>query len=174
MKKFNLLMAAGLMSFATVQAQTTIASVGFEPGDTKYTTEDALTPGGTYGDWVNVKETDYWDEQCNGDQVSGEYSLRAENDQSVEGYTWDRGFKIGILQIKENTPYRVSFWIKADEPSYIDVNGAEKNTALTAWLSKGMENYDKSFSSIGQKLWCTDDKRFDRRMAAHLFRFLLR
>ena len=42
MKKFNLLMAAGLMSFATVQAQTTIASVGFEPGDTKYTTEEAL------------------------------------------------------------------------------------------------------------------------------------
>lgn len=60
MKKFNLLMAAGLMSFATVQAQTTIASVGFEPGDSKYTTEDALTPGGMYGDWVNVKDGDYW------------------------------------------------------------------------------------------------------------------
>lgn len=147
MKKFNLLMAAGLMSFATVQAQTTIASVGFEPGDSKYTTEDALTPGGTYGDWVNVKDGDYWDEQCNGDQVTGEYSLRAENDPTVEGYSWDRGFKIGNLPIKENTPYRVSFWIKADEPSYIDENGAEKNTALTAWLSKGMENYDKSFSS---------------------------
>lgn len=87
------------------------------------------------------------DEQCNGDQVSGEYSLRAENDPSVEGYSWDRGFKIGNLPIKENTPYRVSFWIKADESSYIDENGAEKNTALTAWLSKGMENYDKSFSS---------------------------
>ncbi|MBR2630711.1 MAG: hypothetical protein IKD25_04195 [Bacteroidaceae bacterium] len=147
MKKINLLMAAGLMSFATVQAQTTIASVGFEPGDSKYTTEDALTPGGTYGDWVNVKDGDYWDEQCNGDQVTGEYSLRAENDPTVEGYSWDRGFKIGNLPIKENTPYRVSFWIKADEPSYIDENGAEKNTALTAWLSKGMENYDKSFSS---------------------------
>ena len=135
------------MSFATVQAQTTIASVGFEPGDSKYTTEDALTPGGTYGDWVNVKDGAYWDEQCNGDQVTGEYSLRAENDPTVEGYSWDRGFKIGNLPIKENTPYRVSFWIKADEPSYIDENGAEKNTALTAWLSKGMENYDKSFSS---------------------------
>ena len=147
MKKFNLLMAAGLMSFATVQAHTTFASVGFDPGDSKYTTEDALTPGGMYGDWVNVKDGDYWDEQCNGDQVSGEYSLRAENDPSVEGYSWDRGFKIGNLPIKENTPYRVSFWIKADESSYIDENGAEKNTALTAWLSKGMENYDKSFSS---------------------------
>ena len=147
MKKINLLMAAGLMSFATVQAQTTIASVSFEPGDSKYTTEDALTPGGTYGDWVNVKDGDYWDEQCNGDQVTGEYSLRAENDPNVEGYSWDRGFKIGNLPIKENTPYRVSFWIKADESSYIDENGAEKNTALTAWLSKGMENYDKSFSS---------------------------
>lgn len=135
------------MSFATVQAQTTIASVSFEPGDSKYTTEDALTPGGTYGDWVNVKDGDYWDEQCNGDQVTGEYSLRAENDPNVEGYSWDRGFKIGNLPIKENTPYRVSFWIKADESSYIDENGAEKNTALTAWLSKGMENYDKSFSS---------------------------
>lgn len=135
------------MSFATVQAQTTIASVSFEPGDSKYTTEDALTPGGTYGDWVNVKDGDYWDEQCNGDQVTGEYSLRAENDPTVEGYSWDRGFKIGNLPIKENTPYRVSFWIKADESSYIDENGAEKNTALTAWLSKGMENYDKSFSS---------------------------
>ena len=147
MKKFNLLMAAGLMSFASAQAQTTIASVGFEPGDTKYTTEEALTPGGTYGDWVNVKDGDNWDEQCNGDQVTGEYSLRAENDPNVEGYSWDRGFKIGNLQIKENTPYRVSFWIKAEESSYIDANGTEKNTALTAWLSKGMENYDKSFNS---------------------------
>ena len=58
MKKFNLLMAAGLMSFASMQAQTTIASLGFEPSDTKYTTAGALTPGGTFGDWVNVKEGD--------------------------------------------------------------------------------------------------------------------
>lgn len=146
MKKFNLLMAAGLMSFASMQAQTTIASLGFEPSDTKYTTAGALTPGGTFGDWVNVKEGDVWNEQYQGDQISGEYSFSAENTEEA-GYSWDRGFKIGNLQIKENTPYRVSFWIKAEEPTYIDADGMEKSTCLTSWLSQGIENYDKSFNS---------------------------
>ncbi len=146
MKKFNLLMAAGLMSFASMQAQTTIASLGFEPSDTKYTTAGALTPGGTFGDWVNVKEGDVWNEQYQGDQISGEYSFSAENTEEA-GYSWDRGFKIGNLQIKENTPYRVSFWIKAEEPTYIDAEGMEKSTCLTSWLSQGIENYDKSFNS---------------------------
>lgn len=145
MKKFNLLIAAGLMGAVSVQAQTTIAKLGFEPGDEKFTTDMALTPGlGTFGDWVNVKDGDSWTEQNKDDVKSGEYALLADNGETA-GQTWDRGFKIGNLPIKENTPYRISFWIKA-EPSYIDESG-EKNTALTAWLSQGIENYDKSFCS---------------------------
>ena len=145
MKKINLMIAAGLLASASMQAQTTIASVGFESGDQKYTTELALTPGlGTLGDWVNVKDGDQWTEQYTSDKVSGEYAFHAEN-SSESGYSWDRGFKIGNLPIKENTPYRVSFWIKA-EPTYIADDG-ERNTCLTAWLSQGIENYDKSFCS---------------------------
>ena len=47
MKKFNFLIALGLMATASMQAQTTVARLGFEVGDEKYTTEGALTPGGT-------------------------------------------------------------------------------------------------------------------------------
>ena len=131
------------MASASMQAQTTVARLGFEEGDEKYTTEGALTPGGTYGDWVNVKEEDYWVEPSTDDPKSGEYCLVAQNGPS-SGYAWDRGFKIGNLTIKENTPYRVSFWIKAD-PEYLDENNAEKSSCLTSWLSQGIENYEKSF-----------------------------
>lgn len=143
MKKFNFLIALGLMATASMQAQTTVARLGFEVGDEKYTTEGALTPGGTFGDWVNVKAEDYWEEPSTDDPKSGEYCLVAKNG-STAGQTWDRGFKIGNLTIKENTPYRVSFWIKAD-PDFIDDNGAEKSSCLTSWLSQGIENYEKSF-----------------------------
>ena len=143
MKKFNFLIALGLMATASMQAQTTVARLGFEVGDEKYTTEGALTPGGTFGDWVNVKAEDYWEEPSTDDPKSGEYCLVAKNG-STAGQTWDRGFKIGNLTIKENTPYRVSFWIKAD-PDFIDDNGVEKSSCLTSWLSQGIENYEKSF-----------------------------
>ena len=54
--------------------------------------------------------------------------------------------------MKLETPYRVSFWVKAD-PTYegtdADGNPTEEATKLTSWLSKGMENYDKSILSYG-------------------------
>lgn len=147
MKKINFIMAASLAACAvSAQAQEVIAKVGFEPSDQKYTTEWALTPDlGTYGDWVNVKAgEDEWNEQ-NGDAHSGEYCLRANNSEAT-GYTWDRGFKVGNLKLKDNTSYRVSFWVKA-ESSYIDANSTEQNTAIKSSISIGREYFDNELIS---------------------------
>ncbi len=147
MKKLNLLMGLGLFAATmSAQAQTTIVSLGFEQGDaTGKSSAYSLTPGlSTYGDWVNVKDGDVWNEQFADDVKSGEYAFQAVNG-STTGQTWDRGFKIAGLDIKENTPYRVSFWVKAD-PTYSNDEGT-KNTCLTSWLSQGIENFDKSINS---------------------------
>lgn len=153
MKKNYLLIAAGLLGAASLQAQTVVAELGFEdstPLDA-FKTEYALTPElGTYGDWVNYKDTDEWTEKSTEDPHSGEYCFMAANTGAV-GQSWERGFKMSF-PMKLETPYRVSFWIKAD-PTYegTDAEGGptEEQTKLTSWLSKGMENYDKSILSYG-------------------------
>lgn len=134
------------MGAGSLFAQTTIATLGFEAGDEKgKSSEYALTPGESkFGDFVNVKDEDSWDEECTDEPKSGQFCLFAENGATA-GNSWDRGFKIAKLPIKENTPYRVSFWIKADG-TYTDDEGV-KNTALTSWLSQGIENFDKSICS---------------------------
>ena len=115
MKKNYLLIAAGLLGAASLQAQTVVAELGFEdstPLDA-FKTEYALTPElGTYGDWVNYKDTDTWTEKSTEDPHSGEYCFMAANTGAV-GQSWDRGFKMSF-PMKLETPYRVSFWIKAD------------------------------------------------------------
>jgi len=147
MKKLNYLIGLGFYaaSLGTVSAQTVIAKIGFEDADknTKSSCEYALTPGKSqFGDWVNVKDADQWTEQSKDDVFNGEYSFQAQNSDEV-GQTWDRGFKIANLPIKENTPYRVSFWVKANS-SYLDENGNDTPTKITSWLSQGVENFDKS------------------------------
>jgi len=146
MKKFNFLLALGLVSSISMNAQTTIASVGFETGDAKYTTANAYTPGGTYGDWVNRVDGDVWSE-TNTNAHSGEYCMMLQN-SSAAGNTWDRGFKIGNLHLKENTSYRVSFWVKA-EPNYIDENGNETTTRVKSSISIGREYCDMPITTKG-------------------------
>ena len=118
-------MVAALLSTGSLLAQTTIASLGFEQTDEKgKSSAYALTPGlSQFGDFVNVKDVDSWSEQSSEDVNSGEFALRAENGVTA-GNSWDRGFKIAQLPLKENTPYRVSFWIKADG-TYVDDEGVK-------------------------------------------------
>lgn len=161
MKKIFTL-AAALCFTAMANAQV-IAQLGFEEGDSKYTTEEALTPGGTYGDWVNRKTYDEWVEPFNGDKHSGEYSFRANNfnEDGVDYYSWDRGFKMGNLQgIKPETSYRVSFWAKAD-PTFIAADGTDQATTITSHLSTGMENFDCSFISTKGNDYSFDFKSFN-------------
>lgn len=141
----------------TMMANAQVAKLGFEIDDAKYTTEEALTPVGIYGDWVNVKEIDTWNEGYSGEAHSGEYCLYAENgdEAGTTWQSWDRGFKLGNLQIKDNTPYRVSFWVKAD-PTYLDADGAEQNTKLMTHLSIGIENYDNSFVTPSVQDYASD------------------
>lgn len=113
MKKFFFL-AAALVSSMFAQAQQ-IVTLGFEEGDASHTTEWALTPGGKFGDWVNVKDGDTWVEQSEDAAHSGQYGLEVLNGDAVSDQQWQRGFKLGHLPIKENTSYRVSFWMKTSE-----------------------------------------------------------
>jgi len=147
MKKINLMIAAGLLCAASVQAQTTIASVGFEPGDTKYTTKYAYTPGGTYGNWVNQQGGDVWTEPNDGDAHSGDYSFLMNNTDQVVGNTWDRGFVIGNLQLKENTSYRVSFRVKANETYINPETGNEAETHVKSSMAIGREYCDMPIST---------------------------
>ena len=153
MKKNYLLIAAGLLGAASLQAQTVVASLDFEDESQKgkFATEYAATPGlSFFGDYVNFKDTDEWDERSQDDPHSGEYCFMAANTGAI-GQTWDRGFKLSF-PMKVETPYRVSFWAKID-PSYqgSDAGGGRtlESTELTSWLSKGMEYYDKSILSYG-------------------------
>lgn len=153
MKKNYLLIAAGLLCAVSMQAQTVVASLDFEDESQqgKFATEYAATPGlSFFGDYVNYKEEDVWDERSQDDPHSGEYCFMAANTGAI-GQTWDRGFKLSF-PMKVETPYRVSFWAKID-PSYqgSDANASRnlESTELTSWLSKGMEYYDKSILSYG-------------------------
>lgn len=142
MKKINLMIAAGLLCAASMQAQTTIASVGFEPSDTKYTTQYAYTPGGTYGNWVNKQDADRWTEPSSKVVHSGEYSFSMENSDSYVGNSWDRGFMVGNLKLTPNTSYRVSFWVKADATYYDADSGNELPTRIKSSMSIGREYCD--------------------------------
>ena len=145
------------MCTASMQAQTVVAQLGFEDGEKEgaFKTEYSLSPElGTYGDWVNYKESDEWSEKCNTDAHSGEYCFMAANTGAM-GWSWDRGFKMSF-PMKTETAYRVSFWAKIDPTTTYSVSadGSEgdertEDTKLTSWLSKGMENYDKSILSYG-------------------------
>jgi len=146
MKNLNLLMGLGFAAFSmSAQAQTTIVNLGFENGDTKYTTEGAYTPGGLFGDWINRHEEDVWDEQYADDTHSGDFAFQMVNSSALAGNTWDRGFKVGNLQLKDNTPYRVSFWVKADD-----------GLNLKSTLSIGKEYIDMPISTkSGQQYYNT-------------------
>ena len=165
MKKNYLLIAIGLLCAVTMQAQKkVIASLGFEDGDAIYRTPYALTPledrpswwgedntnlngkdlGFIHGDWVNYKAGDEWNEKCTDDpHGESDYCFVAKNHGSKMN-AWDRGFKIGLEGVKEETPYRVSFWAKIDPE---DENGDP--TVLTSWFSQGVEELDKSIPNYG-------------------------
>ncbi len=135
---FTLAMLAGAITMADAQ----VAKLGFEASEAnnQYSTAEALTPGlSKFGDWVNPKAEDMWNEENTSDVRSGEFCLLASNgDAGGDYFSWDRGFKIGNLSIDPHTSYRVSFWMKAPE-------GAK----LTSQLGVGVENMDCSFTSPG-------------------------
>lgn len=154
MKNKNLIMGLGFAAFSmSIQAQTTIYSNGFEnnekPAAGTYSSKYALSPKTTWGDWVNPKEVDNWKEQA-GNAHSGEYCFEAENGDNGDSFSWDRGFKIANLPIKENTAYRVSFWL--------NTSGAAK---LSSWLSMGIENFDKSICTPNGTNFGVDSKEFN-------------
>jgi len=156
MKKLNFLMSLGLFAASlAAQAQTTVAGLGFEQGDAKYTTAGAYTPGGTFGDWINRAEGDVWNEQYAEDVHSGEYAMQMQNSTGLNGNTWDRGFKVGNLQLKDNTAYRVSFWVKADA-NFTNADGAQATRNLKSSLSIGKEYFDMPISTAsGQQYYYT-------------------
>lgn len=146
MKKFYFLAVAAMMGASSMQAQTKVVSLGFEQGDSKYTTATAYTPGGTFGDWVNRAEGDVWTEAYADDTHSGAAAMQMNNDVTPNGNTWDRGFLMGNLQLKENTSYRVSFWAKADA-SYTNADGNLGTRCIKSSISVGKEYFDMPIST---------------------------
>lgn len=138
MKKALLSLGLGLLATAASAQVSFPVRIGFENADksalyhSKYANNVGLSE---FGDWVNPhQDTDVWTEQAQGEQKNGDYCFMAQNTDKLN--PWDRGFKLANLPIKENTPYRMSFWVK----------GTEGNV-ITAWLSKGVEQLDKSMIS---------------------------
>ena len=136
------MIVAGLLCAASIQAQTIIASVGFEPRDSKYTTEYAYTPGGTYGNWVSKESADVWSESYSQEVHSGQYSFQMDNSDYYGGNSWERGFMVGNLRLKNNTSYRVSFWVKTDATYYDYDSGYDQSKRIKSSLSIGREYCD--------------------------------
>lgn len=135
-----------------------IAQLGFEAGEEgTYVTEEATNPG-TFGDLVNKKDGDTWEEDC-GDTEFGDACLHMDNVGDANGETWDRGFKMGNLQFDNNTAYRVSFWAKANS-TWEDGEGAEKQTQMKGQLGVGVENFDCGVTTANWNDYSFDYKNF--------------
>lgn len=151
---FTLAMLAGACGVANAQV---VATLGFEQGEEgTYVTEGALNPG-TFGDFVNKKDGDDWEEDC-GDALTGDACFHALN-TGDEGATYDRGFKMNLAPFENNTGYRVSFWIKAD-PEWEDGEGVTKQTQLKGQLGVGIENFDCGVTTANWNDYSFDYKNF--------------
>ena len=167
MKKINLLIALGLMASASMQAQTTIASLGFEENDTKgRSSEWAITPGlSTFGDLVNVKnqafmdneankvasydEVDAWNEQYKDEVHSGTYALQAVNATPFQ-----------VLSPTDDDPehvedYKAATWDRGFKIANLPIQQdksyrvsfwikGDEGARCSSWLSQGIENFDAS------------------------------
>lgn len=125
----------GLVATASM-AQTFPIKMGFENADKAdwYHCKFANYVGeNQFGDWVNPNlETTNWLEQSPEAAKNGEYGFFLQGAEKKN--PWDRGFKLANVPIQEGKSYRMSFWIKGDE-----------GKVLKAYLSKGVEQLDKSF-----------------------------
>lgn len=155
MKKRNFLMMLGLLGFGvTANAQTVIASLGFEEGEEqKYLNPDSVDK---YPDWsadhINLGKEDVWNEDYTDDVHSGTYALQVKNvgtawSGSVTGNAWDRGLKLRNLQIKPETSYRVSFWVKANSDYQAADGSTAGKTEIKSSLSIGIENLEAPWVS---------------------------
>lgn len=167
MKKFNLLIAAGLFASVSMQAQTVIASLGFEENDTKGRSSDwAITPGKSiFGDWVNVKDQEFmdneannvnsydavdaWNEKYSSETHSGSYAFQAVNTE---------GFK--VFSPTEEEPERVvdyaaATWDRGFKIAKLPIQQdksyrvsfwikGDEGARCSSWLSQGIENFDAS------------------------------
>lgn len=140
MKKRNLMMVTALSAFGMMAHAQVVATLGFEDGDKQFYNPDSAQFASFYADHINLHGEDVWDEKCT-DAHSGAYALKAVNSNKVKGNTWDRGFKMRGLEIEPQTPYRVSFWVKA-APGYTLEDGTTGETSIKSTLSMGVENFE--------------------------------
>lgn len=145
MKKTLLAMGLGLFATASVAQVTFPVKMGFENADK---TEDYhckfanKVKVSEFGDWVNPQDVDNWQEQSTEAALNGDYGFLVANDAEKKN-PWDRGFKLGNLPIKDGHSYRMSFWLKG-----------EVGKVMKAYISKGVEQLDKSFvNPAGQAVY---------------------
>lgn len=123
-------------SAALTQAQNVLLSEGFESEMTKQPTELG------YYEFINTQEGDERD-LSDEKSWSGDKSLHFYNDAAFEckDQTWQRAVKFRNLPLKENTPYRVSFYLTGTNSYSLDGTTTEKTKARVA-LMQGEENAD--------------------------------
>lgn len=147
MKKSLLTMGLGFFAAASMYAQVTFpVKIGFENADKSdlYHCKFANNVGlSEFGDWVNPHtDQDNWVEQSSNDPKNGDFCFLAENSGDKLN-PWDRGFKLANLPIQEGKSYRMSFWLKGEE-----------GKVLKSYISKGVEQLDKSFvNPAGQAVY---------------------
>lgn len=140
MKKRNFMMVAILATFGMTARAQVVTSLGFEAGEKQFFDPDSTQFASFFGDHINLHGEDVWDEKCT-EARTGSNALKAANSNKVKGNTWDRGFKMRGLDIKPQTPYRVSFWVKA-APEYTMEDGTVGTTSIKSSLSVGVENFE--------------------------------
>ena len=139
MKK-NLLLSLGLFfGLAGANAQTTILYEDFE-GQLPAADADTTQLG-----WYGFYNTPEFDERklSSNYSVSGSQSLHFYNDNTseCENQHWMRAVKFRNLPLKENTPYRVSFYLQGSNIYNID-GSTDKKTKARVALMQGQEYGD--------------------------------
>lgn len=144
-KNYLLTMSLLLGSALALNAQTNVMFQDFEQSQA----DDPTAPG--WYEFINSQEGDER-EVANG-------ALHFYNSTAVEGANWQRAVKFRNLQLKENTSYRVSFYLSGDNTYNIDGENDVKSKARFA-LMEGQENGDIPFIAANDAQQVSDISYF--------------
>lgn len=154
MKKKTILLASLLFAAtASINAQTTLFSQGFEEAQSSET-NPADTLGVGWYQFINTHDGDTREAQSTDDVHDGAYSCHFYNTPGYDGYPWDRAIKFRNLTIKDGTSYRLTFYTKGDNEYTSTTNTTEKSI-IQAGLMCGIENGDISFMGANSTAFST-------------------
>ena len=149
MKK--ILLAVALLAACLSSSAQKVFEYGFE------TPSSELTPQKL--EYINFKGGDSRDTIAEG--RNGGLALKLMNVDSIVGNSWERAIKIRTLGLQENTPYRVSFWMKGSQVYGASNTATNVHTSLmvgrefadVAVVATGNAAYDYNSTSQDSLNW---------------------